>query len=112
MERLWAEGPVSLANLHRALAEESTLAYTTVATELSRLVKKGFVVKSGAHLETRYAAAFDRASFVERFVGAVVGDLVGAHRAATIHGFVAAIANDDAALEQTLRLIHERRNRS
>jgi len=111
MEHLWSTGPASLANVHRALAKASPLAYTTVATELSRLVTKELVAKTGTHLETRYAAVGDRASFVERLVGDVVSGLMGDNQTAAIHGFVDAIAHDDGALEETLRLITERRRR-
>lgn len=112
MEHLWEHGPDSIANVHRALARSGAIAYTTVATELSRLVKKQLIAKTGSHLDTRYAAVTDRAEFVERLVGDVVATLMPAHQTAAIHGFVEAIAHDDAALKETLRLIQERRRRA
>lgn len=111
MEHLWLRGPDSIANVHRALEQSGPIAYTTVATELSRLLRKQLIVKTGSHLDTRYAAAQDRAGFVERLVGDVVGSLMPGNETAAIHGFVEAIAHDDAALEETLRLIRERRRR-
>jgi predicted transcriptional regulator len=112
MERLWSEGPVSLVALHRALAQRTDIAYTTVSTELMRLQTKGLVRKTGAYLETRYAATVTREAFVERFVGDVLSGLVNAHGRAAIHGFVEAIGDDDEALRETLRLIEERRKRT
>ena len=109
MEHLWSEGPMAVAALHRMLARRGEVAYTTVATELTRLQRKGLVRKTGAYLETRYAAAITRESFVERFVGDVLSGLVGAHGRVAIHGFVDAIAHDDEALEETLRLLQDRR---
>lgn len=109
MELLWSDGPMALAALHRMLARRGEVAYTTVATELTRLQRKGLVRKTGAYLETRYAAAITRDSFVERFVGDVLSGLVGAHGRAAIHGFVDAIAHDEEALEETLRLLQDRR---
>jgi predicted transcriptional regulator len=109
MEHLWSEGPMALATLHRALARRGEVAYTTVATELTRLQRKGLVRKAGTYLETRYAAALSREAFVERFVGDVLSGLVGAHGRAAIHGFVDAIAGDDDALDETLRLLQKRR---
>ena len=111
MQHLWTHGPDSIAHTHRALDGQSALAYTTVATELGRLMKKRLVVKRGTHLETRYAAVEDRATFVERSVANVMDGLLASHPAATLHGFVEAIGDDDDALEQTLRLIEERRRR-
>ena len=100
---------MALATLHRALARRGEVAYTTVATELTRLQRKGLVRKAGTYLETRYAAALSREAFVERFVGDVLSGLVGAHGRAAIHGFVDAIAGDDDALDETLRLLQKRR---
>jgi predicted transcriptional regulator len=109
MERLWARGPQALTELHRSLAEESEIAYTTIATELTRLQRKGLVLKRGAHLATRYRAAIERETFVERLVGGVLQGLLGTHGRAAIHGFVDAIADDPEALEETLRLLQKRR---
>lgn len=109
MERLWAQGPQALTDLHRSLAEESGIAYTTVATELTRLQRKGLVLKRGIHLTTRYRAAIERELFVERLVGGVLQGLLGTHGRAAIHGFVDLIADDREALEETLRLLQERR---
>lgn len=111
MERLWIGGPQALSAIHAALAKNADVAYTTIATELTRLQTKGLVRKTGTHLETRYSAVLDREAFVERFVGDVLAGLVDAHGRATIHGFVDAIADDDEALEETLRLLNERRSR-
>jgi predicted transcriptional regulator len=110
MERLWAHGPQALAELHRSLAEESNIAYTTISTELKRLQQKGLVTKRGVHLETRYAPVIGRETFVERLVGGVFQGLLGTHGQAAIHGFVEAIAHDPEALEETLRLLQERRS--
>lgn len=111
MEHLWADGSMSLSVLHRLLGRRSEVAYTTVATELTRLRRKGLVRKKGSHLETRYAAAMTREAFVERFVGDVLSGLVEAHGRAAIHGFVNAIATDDEALDETLRLLQDRRRK-
>ena len=101
---------MSLSALHLALSRQSDVAYTTVATELTRLQRKRLVRKTGVYLETRYSAAIEREKFIERFVGDVLAGLVDAHGRAAIHGFVDAIGDDDAALEETLRLITERQN--
>jgi predicted transcriptional regulator len=109
MEYLWAHGPQALAELHRSLAQESDIAYTTISTELTRLRRKGLVRKDGVHLATRYRAAIERETFVERLVDGVLQGLLGTHGHAVIHGFVDIIADDRQALEETLRLLHERR---
>jgi len=109
MEHLWLNGPASLAAIQRDLSERAPVAYTTISTELTRLLNKGLVKKAGVHRETRYAAAFTRQRFIDRVVGDVVSGLLDAHGQAAIHGFVDAIADDDEALETTLRLLRQRR---
>ena len=63
LEYLWAHGPQSVSELHRGLSAREDLAYTTVFTELSRMLKKGLVAKGnegGSHLDMRYRAAVTR----------------------------------------------------
>lgn len=112
MEHLWSNGPDSLVAIARDLDAQSPVAYTTISTELMRLQEKGLVKKTGLHRETRYAATMSRERFVDRVVGDVIGGLLDAHGQAAIHGFVEAIALDDAALETTLRLLRDRRKES
>jgi len=109
MEHLWSHGANSLGTIQRDLDAISPVAYTTISTELMRLQQKGLVKKAGVHRETRYAAALTREEFVNRVVGDVVNGLLGAHGQAAIHGFVDAIADDEEALETTLRLLRKRR---
>lgn len=109
MEHLWSNGPGSLAAIAHDLDLQSPVAYTTISTELMRLQKKGLVKKSGSHRETRYGAATSRDQFVNEVVGDVVAGLFDAHGQAAIHGFVAAIADDEEALETALRLLRKRR---
>jgi len=109
MEHLWSHGADSLGAIQHDLDAISPVAYTTISTELMRLQQKGLVKKAGVHRETRYAAALTREEFVNRVVGDVVNGLLGAHGQAAIHGFVDAIADDEEALETTLRLLRKRR---
>ncbi len=109
MELLWKYGPQSPAELHAALHTVETVAYTTVYTELSRLVKKGFVQKSGRNLDARYQATLPRDKFVQMMVTEVLQGLIGAHGAAAIHGFVDLLADDEAALDQLRKVLHSKK---
>ncbi|MDQ2909201.1 MAG: BlaI/MecI/CopY family transcriptional regulator [Candidatus Eremiobacteraeota bacterium] len=111
MEYLWAHGPKPLSEIHRELDAREAVAYTTISTELSRLQKKGLVKKAGTYRDTRYAASLSRETFVNRVVSDVVTGLLDAHGQAAVHGFVEAIANDDEALQTTLRLLRRRPQR-
>ncbi len=111
LEYLWAHGPQSVSDLHRGLSEREDLAYTTVFTELSRMLKKGLVVKGnagGSHLDIRYRAALTREGVVSSFVAQTVGALISAHGSAAIHGFVDAVATDPSALEELRRQLNVR----
>lgn len=111
MEFLWANGSQSVSALHQGLSDRDGVAYTTVFTELSRMLKKGLVAKSnegGSHLDTRYRAAVTRESVVSSVVTATIGGLIAAHGPAAVHGFVDAVANDAEALAELRRLLENR----
>ena len=50
MKVLWASGEATVADVHKALADESDLAYTTMATMLRKMEARGLVRH---HLEAR-----------------------------------------------------------
>jgi predicted transcriptional regulator len=108
LEYLWAHGPQSVSELHRGLSRDGELAYTTVFTELSRMLKKGLVAKGnegGSHLDIRYRPAVTRDSLVSAVVAETVGGLIAAHGPAAVHGFLDAVAHDSAALEELRRAL-------
>jgi predicted transcriptional regulator len=111
LEYLWKHGPQSVADLHRGLSGADGVAYTTVFTELSRMLKKGLVAKSsdgGSHLSMRYRAAVTRESVVASVVAQTLGGLISAHGPAAVHGFVDAVARDPDALAELRRLLGSR----
>jgi predicted transcriptional regulator len=111
LEYLWANGPQSVSTLHQALSEADGVAYTTVFTELSRMLKKGLVAKGnegGSHLDMRYRAAVTRESVVSSVVSQTLGGLIAAHGPAAIHGFVDAVADDPEALAELRRVLGSR----
>jgi predicted transcriptional regulator len=111
LEYLWAHGPQSVSELHRGISEREDLAYTTVFTELSRMLKKGLVAKGnegGSHLDMRYRAALSREGVVSSIVAQTLGGLISAHGPAAVHGFVDAVAHDACALQELRRLLNVR----
>ncbi len=106
MEHLWAKGPQAIVELHQCLGGVSSIAYTTVHTELSRLIKKHLVVKRGSYAEATYTAKVPREQFVGDVVRDVLRGLLDAHGPVAVHGFVDLVASDDdarALLEQGLK---------
>ena len=111
IEYLWKHGPQSATELHRGLSEREEIAYTTVFTELSRMLKKGLVAKGnegGTHLDVRYRAALTREGVVSAIVAQTLRGLIAAHGPAAVHGFVDAVADDPGALDELRRLLGKR----
>lgn len=95
-----------MGELHGYLLERSGLAYTTVHSELSRLIKKKLVVKRGTYAEATYSARLSRERFVSELVRDVLKGLLDAHGPIAVHGFVDLVADDEearATLERRLR---------
>ncbi len=114
LEYFWAHGPQSVSTLHHGMCEVSDVAYTTIFTELSRMLKKGLVSKGndgGSHLDMRYHAAVTREAVVSAVVAQTLGGLIAAHGPAAIHGFVDAVADDPEALAELQRVLGSRARR-
>ena len=110
MEFLWKHGPQSPADLHAALEATYGIAYTTVYTELTRLVKKG-MVRRASRSDARYAAALTREEFMQLTVTHVLEGLIQSHGAAAIHGFVDLVADDSAAYDELRKALKNRKKR-
>jgi predicted transcriptional regulator len=111
LEYLWRHGAQSVSQLHQGIADVDDVAYTTIFTELSRMLKKGLVSKStdgGSHLDTRYRAAVTRENLVSGVVSRTLGALIDAHGAAAVHGFFDAVADDPEALAELRRALDAR----
>lgn len=107
MEYLWAHGPQTPGELHRALERIDGVAYTTIHTELGRLVKKGFVRKQGS--ESRYGAVLTREQFLNATVNSVLQGLMLSNRSAAIHGFVDLVVDDQDAYDELQRALRKRK---
>lgn len=109
MTCLWSQGPLAAAEVHEFLSREEDLAYTTIHTELSRLLEKGLVRKRGRNLETKYAAAMSKDEFLQETVRQTLSDLIGAHGASAVHGFVDVVSQDPGALAELQRAMERKR---
>src|SRR5262245_16077666 len=54
---LWRQGEASAAEVHASLLPERGLAPSTVATLLTRMLRKGLVVRGGGEKPLRYRAS-------------------------------------------------------
>ncbi len=108
MEYLWKHGPLTPVELHRGMRRRDDIAYTTVFTELSRMLERGLVTKAGRHPDVKYTPAISREALVDAMVADVIGGLINAHSAAAIRGFVDLVAGDkkhEAAFDEALQRI-------
>ncbi|MET9021176.1 BlaI/MecI/CopY family transcriptional regulator [Actinopolymorpha sp. NPDC004070] len=99
MEHVWsATEPVTVREVHEALAVERDLAYTTVMTVLDRLAKKGVVLRVRDGRAYRYQAAAGKDQLVADLMReALDGAGSGANRAAALVRFVDQASPEEAA---------------
>ncbi|MDR8020253.1 BlaI/MecI/CopY family transcriptional regulator [Nesterenkonia aerolata] len=99
MSRLWDEPQALSANeLRHQLGED--LAVTTVLTVLSRLEKKGLVVRDRGLRPHRYSAAASREEHTVELLNEVLG--TAADREAVLARFIGGISDSEA---ETLRRV-------
>jgi predicted transcriptional regulator len=96
---LWAaDGPLTTSQVHEALGAD--LAYTTVATVLTRLVDKGVVTRDKQGRAHTYAPAAEEADVASAGFRSV---LTRSHdRRALLQGFVDSLSADDEAVVREL----------
>jgi BlaI family transcriptional regulator, penicillinase repressor len=102
MEVLWsADGPLTARAVAQALPARA-LAQTTVLTVLSRLEKKGVVVRNRSGRAHRYAALASREDHVAELMRDVLG--TAPDKTAVLARFVGSVTEDEAAaLAEALR---------
>jgi BlaI family transcriptional regulator, penicillinase repressor len=79
MHQLWANGPMTIRELHYAMAPKHEIAYTTVMTSADRMYQKGLLSREvlGSHCRAafRYTAALTRAELIARAIEKICVDL-------------------------------------
>ncbi|GAB3425751.1 BlaI/MecI/CopY family transcriptional regulator [Flindersiella endophytica] len=111
MDQIWAaSGPVTVRDVHEALAVERDLAYTTVMTVLDRLAKKGVVHRVRDGRAYRYQAASGKDQLVADLMREAL-DAAGnrASREAALVRFVDQASADEAkALREALAALESK----
>lgn len=99
MAVLWAaDGPLQPSDIKDRL--EVALAYTSVATVLSRLHVKGLVTRTESGRAFAYRAAVDEAQLATRRIGDVLSTVTD--REAVLAGFVRSLSKKDAKALRSL----------
>ena len=95
MRTLWdADGPLSPGDINDVL--HSSLAYTTVATVLSRLHTKGLVRRSDGGRGYAYESAIGESELAVRKIGEVLSSASDTRQ--VLAGFVGSLSRKDIAL--------------
>lgn len=110
MEQVWSAGaPVTVREVHEALAKDRDLAYTTVMTVLDRLAKKNIVRRVRDGRAYRYEAVAAKEQMVADLMReALDGAGDGADRTAALVRFVGQASREEAAaLREALSRLEE-----
>lgn len=76
MEVVWDLGEATVRDVHERLAQERSIAYTTVMTTMTRLAGKGLLRRETGSLAHRYRPSVSRDSYARTTVASVLGWLV------------------------------------
>jgi predicted transcriptional regulator len=113
MEVVWDQGEVTVRDVHDTIAEDRSIAYTTVMTTLGRLSDKGFLKRREAHPAHRYSAVVTREQYARSTVKSVVDWLVDHFPEPAVAYFVDRVGEEDEdSLERLRRVIDSRRSSS
>jgi predicted transcriptional regulator len=112
MEVVWAEGEVTVRDVHRTLNKSRDIAYTTVMTTLGRLADKGFLQRVEAQPAHRFSAILSREQYASSTVKSVVDWLVNHFPDPAVSYFIDRVEKEDEEVIERLRkAIDERRSR-
>lgn len=111
MDIVWAEGEVTVRDVHSILSARRTIAYTTVMTTLSRLADKGFVARKESQPAHRYSAAVSKEAYARSTVKSVVDWLVDHFPDPAVAYLVDRAGSQDEEVVKRLREAIEQRKR-
>lgn len=108
MRLLWDQGEMSIAELQDALNSDSKLAYSTVATVVSRMEKKGLVAHRSVDRVYYYRAAVTEDSAGKTMVGEFVERIFGGSPSELVNHLLEGEQVDSSELRRIKNLVHER----
>lgn len=109
MQILWEDERSTVKKVHRRLAQERDIAYTTVMTTMSRLSEKGVLNRHREGLAYVYSPAITEEDFVQLVVRQVLDGLLDDYSDTAIEYMVDYLArNNPSELERLQRVIQLR----
>jgi predicted transcriptional regulator len=112
MDVVWAQGEVTVRDVHTLLEAKRPIAYTTVMTTLGRLADKGFLKRSEGQVAHRYEALVSREQYADSTVKSVVDWLVDHFPDPAVAYFVDRVRDEDDEVIDRLRKAIDQRKRS
>jgi predicted transcriptional regulator len=109
MDVVWDEGEVTVRDVHGALNEKRSIAYTTVMTTLGRLTDKGLLRRVEAQPAHRFSALLTREQYARSTVKSVVDWLVSHFPDPAVSYFVDRVEEEDERVIERLREAIEQR---
>lgn len=111
MQILWQEGSSTVKKVHRKLAQQRDIAYTTVMTTMSRLADKGVLNRERDGLAYVYTPVISEDEFVNLVVQQVLDGLLDDYSDTAISYMVDYLAhNNPSELRRLQREIAQRLN--
>lgn len=111
MQILWQEGSSTVKKVHRKLAQQRDIAYTTVMTTMSRLADKGVLNRERDGLAYVYTPVISEDEFVNLVVRQVLDGLLDDYSDTAIAYMVDYLAhNNPSELRRLQREIAQRLN--
>ncbi|MEF3274242.1 MAG: BlaI/MecI/CopY family transcriptional regulator [Chloroflexus sp.] len=111
MQILWQEGSSTVKKVHRRLAQQRDIAYTTVMTTMSRLADKGVLRREREGLAYVYTPVISEDEFVNMVVQQVLDGLLDDYSDTAIAYMVDYLAqNNPSELRRLQREISRRLN--
>lgn len=109
MRALWREGTATTATVHERMGKPRSLAYTTVATLLSRLEKRGLVRSSKEGRERVFVPLVSEAEVRRNMVSDLVSKLFRGDPRALVSHLVTDEEFDEADLKTVRRMLRKER---
>ncbi len=109
MEIVWDRREATVRDVHGALAEKRTIAYTTVMTTMGRLTEKGILRRLEDQPAHRYFPLVTREQYANSTVKSVVDWLVNHFRDPAVAYFIDRVEEEDHSVIESLREAIEQR---
>lgn len=112
MDVVWDDKEVTVRDVHKALKETRSIAYTTVMTTLGRLTDKGLLTRIEDQPAHRYQARVTREQYAKSTVKSVVDWLVSHFPEPAVSYFLDKVEDEDEQVISHLRDAIEQRKKS